>query len=90
MDQALTREKLEKLRAIVSEGDRIAILLQGDPDPDAMSSAIALRALLGRNKRTTPIFAFTPVTRPENRTTIRPHDAVNIEQFLNVLNKSTR
>jgi len=33
-----------------------------------MSSAIALRTLLGRNKQTTPIFAFTPVTRPENRT----------------------
>jgi nanoRNase/pAp phosphatase (c-di-AMP/oligoRNAs hydrolase) len=33
-----------------------------------MSSAIALRALLGRNKQTTPIFAFTPVTRPENLT----------------------
>ena len=57
MDQALTREKLEELRAIVSQGDRVAILLQDDPDPDAMSSAIALRALLGRNKLTTPIFA---------------------------------
>jgi nanoRNase/pAp phosphatase (c-di-AMP/oligoRNAs hydrolase) len=43
-------------------------VLQDDPDPDAMSSAIALRALLGRNKLTTPIFAFQPVTRPENRT----------------------
>jgi nanoRNase/pAp phosphatase (c-di-AMP/oligoRNAs hydrolase) len=55
MDQALTRQKLEKLRTIVSEGDRVAILLQDDPDPDAMSSAIALRVLLGRNKLTTPI-----------------------------------
>lgn len=53
---------------MVSPDDRIAIVLQDDPDPDAMSSAIALRALLGRNKQTTPIFAFTPVTRPENRT----------------------
>src|SRR5260370_34323720 len=33
-----------------------------------MSSAIALRTLLGRNKLTTPIFAFKPVTRPENLT----------------------
>ena len=53
---------------MVSENDRIAIVLQDDPDPDAMSSAIALRTLLGRNKLTTPIFAFKPVTRPENRT----------------------
>ncbi|MGH7838683.1 MAG: DHH family phosphoesterase, partial [Candidatus Binataceae bacterium] len=68
MDQALTRQKIRDLRRLVAEDDRIAIVLQDDPDPDAMSSAIALRALLGRNKQTTPIFAFTPVTRPENRT----------------------
>ncbi len=55
---------------MVGEGDRVAIVLQDDPDPDAMSSAMALRALLGRNKQTTPIFSFTPVTRPENRTMV--------------------
>jgi nanoRNase/pAp phosphatase (c-di-AMP/oligoRNAs hydrolase) len=68
MDQALTRQKVRELRTLVSDGDRVAIVLQDDPDPDAMSSAIGLRALLGRNKQTTPIFAFKPVTRPENRT----------------------
>jgi nanoRNase/pAp phosphatase (c-di-AMP/oligoRNAs hydrolase) len=68
MDHALTRQKIKELRALVDESDRIAIVLQDDPDPDAMSSAIALRSLLGRNKQTTPIFAFTPVTRPENLT----------------------
>ena len=31
---------------------------------------MALRALLGRNKQTTPIFTFAPVTRPENRTMV--------------------
>ena len=68
MDHALTRQKIKELRALVTESDRIAVVLQDDPDPDALSSAIALRALLGRNKQTTPIFAFTPVTRPENLT----------------------
>jgi nanoRNase/pAp phosphatase (c-di-AMP/oligoRNAs hydrolase) len=68
MDPAFTEHKLKHLRATVNEGERVAILLQNDPDADAMSSALALRALLGRNKLTTPIFAFTPVTRPENRT----------------------
>jgi len=68
MDQALTRQKIKELRALVNESDKIAIVLQDDPDPDAMSSAIALRTLLGRNKLTTPIFAFKPVTRPENLT----------------------
>jgi nanoRNase/pAp phosphatase (c-di-AMP/oligoRNAs hydrolase) len=70
MDQALTKHKIKELRAIVDEGDRLAIVLQDDPDPDAMSSAIALRTLLGRNKQTTPLFAFKPVTRPENLTMV--------------------
>jgi nanoRNase/pAp phosphatase (c-di-AMP/oligoRNAs hydrolase) len=68
MDQSFTKHKLKELRAAVDDTDRVAIVLQDDPDPDAMSSAIALRTLLGRNKQTTPIFAFKPVTRPENRT----------------------
>jgi nanoRNase/pAp phosphatase (c-di-AMP/oligoRNAs hydrolase) len=70
MDKELTRQKIKELRAMVSENDRIAIVLQDDPDPDAMASAMALRALLGRNKQTTPIFSFAPVTRPENRTMV--------------------
>jgi nanoRNase/pAp phosphatase (c-di-AMP/oligoRNAs hydrolase) len=68
MDSTLTKQKIRELRRLVSDDDRIAIVLQDDPDPDAMASAIALRTLLGRNKQTTPIFAFKPVTRPENRT----------------------
>ncbi len=58
MDQAFTRQKLKELRAMVGEGDRVAIVLQDDPDPDGMASAMALRTLLGRNKQTTPLFAF--------------------------------
>ncbi len=71
MDSALTKLKIRELQRVVSNDDRIAIVLQDDPDPDAMASAIALRTLLGRNKQTTPIFAFKPVTRPENRTMTR-------------------
>jgi nanoRNase/pAp phosphatase (c-di-AMP/oligoRNAs hydrolase) len=70
MDQALTKQKIKELRGLVAEGDRVGIVLQDDPDPDAMASAMALRALLGRNKQTTPLFAFKPVTRPENRTMV--------------------
>ena len=70
MDQALTKQKIKELRAMVSDGDRVAIVLQDDPDPDAMASAMALRTLLGRNKQTTPFFSFKPVTRPENRTMV--------------------
>jgi nanoRNase/pAp phosphatase (c-di-AMP/oligoRNAs hydrolase) len=66
MDQSYTREKLRELRGLVGENQRIAILLQDDPDPDAIASGIALRTLLGRNKLTTPLFSFTEITRPEN------------------------
>lgn len=71
MDQTLTKQKIRDLRSIIGDNDRIAIVLQDDPDPDAMASAIALRVLLKRNKQTTPIFAFKPVTRPENRAMTR-------------------
>jgi nanoRNase/pAp phosphatase (c-di-AMP/oligoRNAs hydrolase) len=70
MDQAYTKQKLKELRGLVDDGDRVAIVLQDDPDPDAMASAMALRTLLGRNKLTTPLFSFKPVTRPENRTMV--------------------
>jgi nanoRNase/pAp phosphatase (c-di-AMP/oligoRNAs hydrolase) len=63
----LTRHKLRELKSLVGEDERIAIVLQDDPDPDGIASAMALRTLLGRNKLTTPIFSFTPITRPENR-----------------------
>ena len=64
---SLTKHKLRELKSIVADADRIAIVLQDDPDPDGIASAMALRTLLGRNKVTTPIFSFTPITRPENR-----------------------
>lgn len=91
MDEALTRQKLKQLRAMVADSDRVAILLQDDPDPDAMSSAMALRALLKRNKLTTPIFSFASVTRPENRAMMRlldievlPVTTEQLDEFENV------
>ena len=39
MDKEFTRQKLKELRAMVSETDRIAIVLQNDPDPDAITRA---------------------------------------------------
>jgi nanoRNase/pAp phosphatase (c-di-AMP/oligoRNAs hydrolase) len=71
MDQSYTRERLKELRTLVGENQRVAILLQDDPDPDAIASGIALRTLLGRNKLTTPLFSFTEITRPENRAMVQ-------------------
>ena len=54
------------VRRALEGGDKIALLLQPDPDPDGLAAALALRTLLGRNKSSTPICAFGRVTRPEN------------------------
>jgi hypothetical protein len=44
VDQALTRQKIKELRAFVDESDKIAIVLQDDPDPDAnLSSRMQMR-----------------------------------------------
>lgn len=58
--------RVKKVRDILEKADRIALLLQPDPDPDGIASALALRTLLGRNKVSTPIVSFGKVTRPEN------------------------
>src|SRR5215472_10461338 len=71
MDQSYTRDRLKELRALVGESQRVAILLQDEPDPDAIASGIALRTLLGRNKQTTPLFSYTEITRPENRAMVQ-------------------
>jgi nanoRNase/pAp phosphatase (c-di-AMP/oligoRNAs hydrolase) len=64
-------KKVERIRSLFAEGKKIHILLQHDPDPDAIGSALALRELLGRNRATTPIVTFGEITRPENLAMIR-------------------
>lgn len=76
----LNRQKVEKIRSLFGEKDKIHILLQHDPDPDGIGSALALRELLGRKRATTPIVTFGGVTRPENLAMIRLLD-VQIERI---------
>ncbi|MPZ76835.1 MAG: hypothetical protein GEU77_09940 [Deltaproteobacteria bacterium] len=64
------RKKVQNIRSLLGE-EKVHILLQHDPDPDAIGSALALRELLGRNRATTPIVTFGGVTRPENIAMIR-------------------
>src|SRR5512145_1997991 len=66
MDRALLRVRIERMRHLVTGKDRVGILLQDDPDPDAMASGLALRALLGRTRATAPLLSFGRITRPEN------------------------
>jgi|DewCreStandDraft_5_1066085.scaffolds.fasta_scaffold25338_2 nanoRNase/pAp phosphatase (c-di-AMP/oligoRNAs hydrolase) len=78
VDLEANRARLEELRKVVGDAERVALLLQDDPDPDGIASAIALRTVLGRNRSTTPIFTFGQVTRAENLAMIRLLD-VSVE-----------
>jgi len=60
------REWTHKMRELTKEAENILILIQYDPDPDALASGVALRTLLGRNRATAPIGSFGKVTRSEN------------------------
>jgi nanoRNase/pAp phosphatase (c-di-AMP/oligoRNAs hydrolase) len=66
MERAYLRLKVERIRALAADKERIGILLQDDPDPDALASGLALRALLGRTKPSAPLITFGRITRPEN------------------------
>lgn len=76
VDLPANRERLRQIRAIADDAERVALLLQDDPDPDGVASAIALRTLLGRNRATTPLFSFGKTTRAENLAMLRLLDVV--------------
>jgi nanoRNase/pAp phosphatase (c-di-AMP/oligoRNAs hydrolase) len=63
---ARTMRHVEEVKAHFEGAESVLILLQDDPDPDAIASGLALRQVLGRNKQTTPLGSFGRVTRPEN------------------------
>jgi nanoRNase/pAp phosphatase (c-di-AMP/oligoRNAs hydrolase) len=63
---AKTMRLLEEVHAHFDKAESVLILLQDDPDPDAIASGLALRQVLGRNKQTATIGSFGRVTRPEN------------------------
>lgn len=63
---ARTMRRVEEVKAHFEGAESVVILLQDDPDPDAIASGLALRQVLGRNKQTAPLASFGRVTRPEN------------------------
>jgi nanoRNase/pAp phosphatase (c-di-AMP/oligoRNAs hydrolase) len=63
---ARTQRWYQEVHTHFEHAERVAILLQDDPDPDAIGSGLALRQVLGRNKQTAPLVTFGRVTRPEN------------------------
>jgi nanoRNase/pAp phosphatase (c-di-AMP/oligoRNAs hydrolase) len=77
--RARNHQMVQRLRDTLADVRNLLILIQHDPDPDAIASALALRTILGRNKTTAPIGSFGQVTRPENVTMVQLLD-VEIEQ----------
>jgi nanoRNase/pAp phosphatase (c-di-AMP/oligoRNAs hydrolase) len=63
---ARTARIVEEIKNHFEGAEAVLILLQDDPDPDAIASGLALRQVLGRNKQTAPLGSFGRVTRPEN------------------------
>lgn len=71
IDDELQRLESERrvwcLRQFAGDTGTIPILVHPDPDPDAVSSALAVRMLLGGDSERTPIVCVEPMTRRENR-----------------------
>lgn len=74
------REKTREIHRILGEAERVLILVQDDPDPDAIASALALRTLLGRNKLTASIASFGVVDRPENMAMLK-HLEIEVDRI---------
>jgi nanoRNase/pAp phosphatase (c-di-AMP/oligoRNAs hydrolase) len=66
LERAAQRTRADRLRAHFEGAERVLILMQDDPDPDAIASGLALRTLLGRNRASAPLCTFGTITRPEN------------------------
>jgi len=67
MEKTLTAHRVRGLQAMIQDQEKVLLLIQQDPDPDAIASALAMRILLGRNKLSAPIASFGRVSRPENQ-----------------------
>jgi nanoRNase/pAp phosphatase (c-di-AMP/oligoRNAs hydrolase) len=67
LEQLETQRRVHDLRAFAESAEYLPIIVHPDPDPDALASALALRALLRREADVTPIVTLDDMTRPENR-----------------------
>jgi nanoRNase/pAp phosphatase (c-di-AMP/oligoRNAs hydrolase) len=71
IEEELERLEAERrafcLREFAAGADVVPILIHNDPDPDAVSSALAVAVLVNGSVDRTPIVTLDEMTRPENR-----------------------
>lgn len=67
----LARWRVERVRELFAGAQRVAVLLQDDPDPDAIAGGLCFRNVIGRNRTSAPLVTFGAVTRPENLEMLR-------------------
>lgn len=65
--RVFARRQAERFRRAMRGASSCAFLMQHDPDPDAIASALALRTVLGASAADARIITCGRVTRPENR-----------------------
>jgi nanoRNase/pAp phosphatase (c-di-AMP/oligoRNAs hydrolase) len=80
LERAALRARVDRVRRHFASAERVLIMMQDDPDPDAIASALALKTLLGRSKTQAPIATFGTITRPENRAMLRVLE-IDVEQI---------
>lgn len=68
-DKAFRRLKL--LRETCNGAKRVLVMIYGNPDPDALASALALKKILAAKKRTVTIGYTGAIGRPENAAMMR-------------------
>jgi len=66
IQHAASRKLVALYKEDFSRAEKVVILLHDEPDPDSIGSALALRTVLGRDRRTAIIGTLGPFTRPEN------------------------
>ncbi len=66
-DVVRTRRLVDRLQKLTEPCKNLLILTHPNPDPDAIASALGMRAVLGRNKQSATIgYLGQPLSRPEN------------------------
>lgn len=87
IDEAFIKRHVQRIKELFEDKDKILLLIQTDPDPDAIASALAFRHLIGRNRTTAHIASFGEVTRPENIAMLRLLD-IEVEKVVpDIINK---